>query len=349
MIWWNANGQSIRHLAQSMSKPTETAWVELRHLVQCLLGCMSYGLLMRYRSDYDGSDMCLKVSTDSDWASNKGTRKSVSSCCIMANNCLLQSASRNQALIALSSAEAETYARTWGACDGFFRARCLEFLLEEPVVPKLLIDNSACRYILSRSGCGRVRHLSTRVLWVQQKVEKHELLVGPVASSENVADVGTEKLGVVTMRILMNMIGVFDSEKNELVGQHGMDEKLTKQTVRLLSKTKQGLNSAKMIQLLLASSFVPTASNALSPDGIEMAAVAEPGRASISWSIFDGSSSYCYGYFIAKPSMQLFYLIESLFMQLSYVIEPSMHTSLDWWLCPLSCMVVHISLDGRAF
>ena len=92
---------TIRHLAQSMSKPTEKAWIELRHLVQYLLGCMSYGLLMHYKSDYDGSDLSLKVFTDSDWATNKGTRKSVSSCCIMANNCLLHSASRNQGLIAL--------------------------------------------------------------------------------------------------------------------------------------------------------------------------------------------------------------------------------------------------------
>ena len=154
----------------------------------------------------------------------------------MANNCLLHSASRNQGLIALSSAEAETYAGTSGTCDGLFLARCLEFLLETSVTPKLLIDNSSCRYILGRSGCGRVRHLSTRVFWVQQKVEKRELCVGPVASSENVADIGTKKLGVVTMRILMNMLGDFDSEKGELVGQTELDEKHSKQAIRLLAK-----------------------------------------------------------------------------------------------------------------
>ena len=301
---------TIRHLAQSMSKPTEKAWVELRHLVQYLLGCMSYGLLMHYKSDYDGSALTLKVFTDSDWASNKGTRKSVSACCIMANNCLLHSASRNQGLIALSSAEAETYAGTSGACDGLFLAKCLEFLLEVSITPKLLIDNSACRYILGRSGCGRVRHLSTRVLWVQQRVDKRELLVGPVASSENVSDIGTKKLGVVTMRILMNMIGIYDSEKNELVGQHEIDEKHSKQAIRILSK-KQGLSSVKMIQLILASSFVPTTSNALSPDFCDMAAVAEPGMASISWSIFNGS------YIIDVIYMQLCFFFEELYVHIS--------------------------------
>ena len=292
---------TIRHLAQSMSKPTEKAWIELRHLVQYLLGCMSYGLLMHYKSDYDGSDLSLKVLTDSDWASNKGTRKSVSARCIMAKNCLLHSARRNQGLIALSFPEAETSAGTSGECDGLFLAKCWEFLLEVSITPKLLIDSSAGRYILGRSGCGRVRHLSTPVLWVQQKVEKRELLVGPVASSEKVADIGTKKLGVVTTRILMNMLGVYDSEKNELVGQHEIYEKHSKQAIRLLSK-KQGLNSVKMNQLILASLFVPTTSNALSPDLCDMVAVAEPSMASISWSIFDGS-----------------YTIDVLYMQLSYM------------------------------
>ena len=81
----------------------------------------------------------------------------------MMNNCLLSSGSRNQGLIALSSAEAETYAATSGACDALFLSRCLEYLLEVIIGIKLLIDNSACRYILSRAGCGRARHLSTRI------------------------------------------------------------------------------------------------------------------------------------------------------------------------------------------
>ena len=70
--------------------------------------------MMHYRNDFDGSDFLLKAFTDSDWASNKGTRKSVAACCLMINNCLLSSGSRNQGLIALSSAEAETFAATSG-------------------------------------------------------------------------------------------------------------------------------------------------------------------------------------------------------------------------------------------
>ena len=102
---------TIRHLAQYMSRPTEKAWVELKHLVQY---CIDHGLLLHFRSDFDTQFLVLKVYTDSDRAANKGTRKSVSACCIMLNSC------RKQGLIALSSAEAETYAATSGSCDGLF-------------------------------------------------------------------------------------------------------------------------------------------------------------------------------------------------------------------------------------
>ena len=225
----------IRHLAQSMSKPTLKAWTELEHLVQYLLGCTEYGLLMmHYRSDF-GSDFLLETNTDLDWASNEGTRKSVPACCLMMNNCLLNSGSRNQGLIALSSAEAETYAATSGACDALFLSRCLGYLLEAEISIKLLIDNSACRYILSRAGCGRVRHLSTRVLWMQQRVERKELSVGAVPSSENVADIGTKRLSVPTMTYLMHNLGVNGSETCNLVGQDEDEMKVSKQNLRLIT------------------------------------------------------------------------------------------------------------------
>ena len=75
---------------------------------------------------------------------------------------------------------------------------------------------------------------------------------------------------------------------------------------------KQGLSSVKMIQLILASSCVPTTSNALSPDFCDIAAVAEPGMASISWSIFNGS------YIIDVIYMQLCFFLEELYVHIFY-------------------------------
>ena len=227
--------------------------------------------MMHYRSDFDGPDFLLKAFTDSDWASNKGTRKSVSACCLMMNNCLLSSGSRNQGLIALSSAEAETYAATSGACDALFLSRCLGFLLEHSVAIKLLIDNSACRYILSRAGCGRVRHLSTRIFWMQQRVERKELMVGPVASSENVADIGTKRLAVPTMKYLMYKLGVF-SETSSLVGHDEFHTRNAKHNLRLITGTSNFKLGAHLIRLIVASNLA-SSSDALSSGTAEDSAM----------------------------------------------------------------------------
>ncbi len=122
------------------------------------------------------------------------------------------------------------------------------------VVIKVLIDNPACRYMLSRAGCGRIRHLSTRVLWVQQRVEQKELRVTPVSSTDNLADIGTKKLPVRTMRD----IGIYDSEKGQLVGQDEHEQKLCKQNLRLITGSSNFKTNAKAIQLIIASSFSST-------------------------------------------------------------------------------------------
>ena len=44
-------------------------------------------------------------------------------------------------------------------------------------------------------------------------------MVGPAASTENVADISTKRLAVSTMKYLMYKLGVYDSETSSLVGQ----------------------------------------------------------------------------------------------------------------------------------
>lgn len=131
--------------------------------------------------------------SDSDWACHHGSRKSASSGCLMMDGILLYSSSRTQELIALSSAEAEVYAAVSTCCDAIYMVRCLEFVFEQNVTVQLLIDNSAARQILMRSGVGRVRHLSV-ILWLQRQLEKKMVSVAAVATSANIADLGTKRL-----------------------------------------------------------------------------------------------------------------------------------------------------------
>ena len=94
--------------------------------------------------NYYGDLMVLEVFCDSDWATNKCTRKSVSACCMMLHGCLLHSSSRTQRTIVLSSGKAESYAATSGGCDAVLLRECLLFLFPgDGLDVKLFIDCSA--------------------------------------------------------------------------------------------------------------------------------------------------------------------------------------------------------------
>ncbi len=55
-------------------------------------------------------------------------------------------------------------------------------------------DSSAAKSIASRRGCGKVRHLETRELWLQEKVARGDLEIRKVRGEENVADALTERV-----------------------------------------------------------------------------------------------------------------------------------------------------------
>eukprot|EP00435_Cladocopium_sp_Y103_P044743 s1731_g12.t1 len=88
----------------------------------------------------------------------------------------------------------------------------------EKVNLKIILDNTAAKQVMQRSGVGRIRHLSCRVLWVQQLVKNKELYTSSIPTKENFADLGTKKLSRDWMQYLMHGVGVFNEDSGELVG-----------------------------------------------------------------------------------------------------------------------------------
>ena len=82
----------IRHLATYSSRPTEKSLVVLRHLVSYLASHRDVGLSLKWAGDgcgiyhdypdLDSNENVLECFTDSDWASDRNSRRSVS-CCVM--------------------------------------------------------------------------------------------------------------------------------------------------------------------------------------------------------------------------------------------------------------------------
>ena len=106
---------------------------------------------------------------------------------------LLKSWSSTQTSIALSSGEAEFYGvvKAGGVSLGF-QSLLADIGITIPV--RVWTDSSATLGICGRQGLGRLRHIDTRCLWIQQRVRDGTIQLYKVRGEENPAGLFTKHL-----------------------------------------------------------------------------------------------------------------------------------------------------------
>ena len=125
--------------------------------------------------------------------------------------------SKTQATIALSSAEAELYAIVKASAESMGIASLLkDFGIK--MKTHVFGDASAALAIIARRGLGRVRHLDTSYLWVQEKAATEELIYNKVAGQHNIADLFTKALDWQTILFHTENIGSKFTEGRDAMG-----------------------------------------------------------------------------------------------------------------------------------
>ena len=99
--------------------------------------------------------------------------------------------SSTQPSVSLSSGEAEFYGLVRGSGQGLGYQALLKDLGFD-VLLRLWTDSSAAIGICSRQGLGKLRHIDTHTLWVQQAVRSRRLDIKKVLGEENPADLLTK-------------------------------------------------------------------------------------------------------------------------------------------------------------
>ena len=149
--------------------------------------------LVRYLAKYpteiwkfDEQEMpkCFYTYSDSDWATCKSSRKSMSCYALRYGQHLLETSCAKQSCVALSSGEAEYYALTRAASAGLLLKNVLEEIQRETEMI-CLTNSSAAKRITARQGVGRVKHLSLKELWVQDMVAKKSFKVQKESTETN--------------------------------------------------------------------------------------------------------------------------------------------------------------------
>ena len=115
----------------------------------------------------------LAVFTDSNWAGDRATRKSVSSWEIMLDGFLLSASARTQSVIAQSSCEADIAATAATSEAKYIQA--LFLACGQHVNIQWRSDSSGAIGVASWRGLQRFRHLDVRFLWLLHNPDENRI------------------------------------------------------------------------------------------------------------------------------------------------------------------------------
>ena len=152
--------------------------------------------MLRKPTDKDFSLTCF---TDSDWAGDRNTRKSVSGYVLYGpNRSILDWGSSKQASVTLSSFEAEYVAASEGGKQLIGMQQTVGEILQKDVGSSLEMDNQGALFLAKNDvNNKRSKHIHIRFHALRDWVKKKLFGIFYVETSCNVADIMTKALGRV--------------------------------------------------------------------------------------------------------------------------------------------------------
>ena len=152
--------------------------------MQANVGPMHVGLgkvrqLERYLRKHSRQVLCfawqdvqshLQVYVDTDYAGCPRTRRSTNGGLVMHGSHLLKTWATTQTVVAHSSGEADYYGVAKGMCEALGIKGIAEGMSLDLSIT-LSTDSSVAKMIATRKGLGKIKHLETRMLLAQDKID----------------------------------------------------------------------------------------------------------------------------------------------------------------------------------
>ena len=186
---------SSKELCREFAKPNGQSLVKLKRIGRYYAGKPR----LVYRFDFAQTPaQHVDVYCDTDFAGCNVTRRSTTGGCAMIGGGCVKHWSKTQPTIALSSGEAELS----GIGAGMAQALGVQALAADmgwDLQPRVFSDATAAIGISKRRGLGKIRHLHTCDLWVQEQTRTGRVLLEKVLGTENPADIFTQYVDQVIM------------------------------------------------------------------------------------------------------------------------------------------------------
>lgn len=109
---------------------------------------------------------------------------------------------------------------------------------------RMLVDASAALGVAQRQGIGKIRHLQTGALWIQEQELKKVLKMGKVSGTDNCSDILTKN---VSREILERHASGMDMEYREGRAEKAVQLHLLQRKLRQARAEVKSLKSAKTI------------------------------------------------------------------------------------------------------
>ena len=172
-----------------MSSPEENDWTQMKRMGRYIKGEPRLVQCFKFQNMPDSLDSFA----DADFAGCIKTRKSTSGGAIKFGAHCIKSWSSTQSVIALSSGEAEYYSLVKTASQSIGIRNMLRDV-GISVGITINTDSSTAKSIALRKGVGKVRHIETNQLWLQDKVKSKDICIKTIGTLDNPADLMTKHL-----------------------------------------------------------------------------------------------------------------------------------------------------------
>ena len=189
---------AVSELSRFVSAPGEVHLQAAKHLLRYLKATKSLPLTYSRQVPTSGNPASANVLTgyvDSDWAGCPDSRKSTSGYALLLNGAAISWKSKRQSVVALSTAEAEFIAASSLVQEVTYVRRFLHDLgFPQSLPTPVYEDNTTCIAWSEGSvgGTDQAKHIDLRRHFVHQAVQDQLLVLLPVRTTDNAADLFTK-------------------------------------------------------------------------------------------------------------------------------------------------------------
>ena len=221
---------AVRDLARHMTKATQAHYDAMLRMMKYVDDTSDRGLVLNPTRKWDGNkehEFIISGRSDSDYAKDTQTRKSISGYRVLLEDAPVMFKSSTQKSVALSVCEAEQTAGVLCAQDMLYVRHILESMGLKVKLPMILeMDNMGAVDLANNwSVGGRTRHVDVRQCFLRELKESKILDIRWIKGSENDADAFTKNLdGPAFEKCIRTLVGQDVHMKSYTSEQGGCQE-----------------------------------------------------------------------------------------------------------------------------